>query len=238
MTEAPSTPSTPSTGAEVTNATEVIGEVRESQNFTLDSYIALRHGQAKLRYFIRLFAIALPVSLLIAVSAKIQVPFYPVPMTMQPLAVLFFAACMGPRLASLTLLLYLAEGIVGFPVFARGGGLAYFIGPTGGYLVGFLVAAAVVGALSARGKTVQILPAILTMTLGMVIIYALGLAWLSQATGSLEKAFAVGAAPFLLGDAVKIVLASVLSQRFILAGQRRRYRQHRLSGVDKSKSEE
>lgn len=90
-------------------------------------------------------------TLLLIASARVQVPFWPVPMTMQTFVVLIIGATCGARLGAATVALYLAQGAVGLPVFAGGGGLAYMAGPTGGYLVGFLVAAVVVGWLAERG---------------------------------------------------------------------------------------
>src|SRR5690606_14969027 len=98
---------------------------------------------------LRLGAVVVLGTLLLTASAKIQVPFWPVPMTMQTFVVLFLGAALGPRLGALTVLLYLAQGALGLPVFAgtpeKGIGLAYMLGPTGGYLIGFVPAAYVVG---------------------------------------------------------------------------------------------
>jgi biotin transport system substrate-specific component len=151
-------------------------------------------------------------SLLLTLSAKVQVPFWPVPMTLQTGAVLLLAILMGPRLALATVALYLAQGAVGLPVFAgtpaKGLGLAYMAGPTGGYLLGFAVAAVLTGWLAARRATPLAL--IAGATLGMASIYALGLAWLTNWVPA-AQVFAVGALPFLLGDAVKIGLAVALA---------------------------
>ena len=107
-------------------------------------------------------------TLVLAVSAKVQVPFYPVPMTLQTLAVLTLGALFGARLAAATLTLYLAEGLVGLPVFAGAvAGPAYMVGPTGGYLLGFLLAAALVGGLAERGWMRNWLLAVAAMALGI-----------------------------------------------------------------------
>jgi biotin transport system substrate-specific component len=151
-------------------------------------------------------------SLLLAASARIQVPFWPVPMTMQPYVVLVLGMALGRTLGPAAVALYLVEGALGLPVFAgtpeKGIGLAYMAGPTGGYLAGFLAAALITGELSARGLDRRPLTALLTATAGMVAIYTLGLAWLATLVGSLERAFALGAAPFLAGDVLKILLAT------------------------------
>lgn len=158
-----------------------------------------------------IYTIALVVagSLLLTLSAKLHVPFWPVPMTMQTYVVLVLGMALGPRLGCAAVALYLVEGAVGLPVFSgtpeRGIGLAYMAGPTGGYLAGFLAAAALVGAMSARGMDRRPLGALLAAVAGMAVIYLLGLAWLSHLIG-IEKAVKFGALPFLLGDGLKILL--------------------------------
>ncbi|SMF56690.1 biotin transport system substrate-specific component [Tistlia consotensis] len=148
-------------------------------------------------------------SALLAISARVQVPFWPVPMTLQTGVVLLLGAALGGRLAVATVLLYLAEGALGLPVFAGGGGPAYLAGPTGGYLAGFLVAAAAVGSLVERGWSRSLASSALAMILGDVLIFACGLAWLSSLIG-LDKAIAAGLLPFLAGEALKIALAAAL----------------------------
>ncbi len=151
-------------------------------------------------------------SALIAISAQIAVPMWPVPMTLQTLAVLLIALSYGARLGSATVLAYLAEGAAGLPVFAKGGaGLAYMAGPTGGYLAGFLLAAALVGWLAEHGWTRSPLRTALAMAAGNLALYLPGLYWLKSATGmAWAKAWAVGAAPFLAGDALKLLIAALL----------------------------
>jgi len=146
---------------------------------------------------------------LITASAKITVPFWPVPMTLQTMAIMAIAVATGPRMALTTLLAYLAAGAAGLPVFAgtpeRGIGIAYMMGPTGGYLAGYLVAAGLVGAL-ARGRSAAGQFAV--MMVGMVPVYLLGLAGLSAFVPS-EKVVALGFTPFILGDILKIALVAV-----------------------------
>ena len=146
---------------------------------------------------------------LLAISAKVQVPSYPVPMTMQTFAVLVIGMAYGWRLGGLTVLAYLAEGAVGLPVFSAGGGLAYFAGPTGGYLVGFLVSALVVGGLASLKWDRNVLTTLLAMTIGTAIIFGFGAAWLSVLAGT-EVAIAQGVMPFLIGAAIKIALAAAV----------------------------
>jgi biotin transport system substrate-specific component len=148
-------------------------------------------------------------SVLMALSAKLQVPMWPVPMTMQTFAVLVIGMAYGARLGGLTLLAYLAEGAIGLPVFASGAGLAYMAGPTGGYLVGFAVAATLVGWLGARGWDRSVAGTLAAMTLGTAVIFGLGLAWLSTLIG-FEAALANGVMPFLAGAAFKIALAAAV----------------------------
>ena len=156
-------------------------------------------------------ALAVLGALILVVSAKVQVPFYPVPMTLQTLAVLTLGALFGARLAAATVALYLGEGLIGLPVFAGAvAGPAYLVGPTGGYLVGFLLAAALVGWLAERGWTRGWLPAIAAMTLGHLVIFAAGFAWLAPALGA-GKAWAVGVAPFYAATLAKTLLAAALA---------------------------
>ena len=144
---------------------------------------------------------------ILAVSARIQVPFYPVPVTMQTLAVMVIAMAYGSKLGTATLFSYLFAGFIGAPVFAGGAGFAYMAGPTGGYLAGFLLAGVVLGALADRGWTRNWQTTAAAMLAGTSIIYMLGLAWLSQLIG-LDKAITFGLVPFIYGDILKLVIAA------------------------------
>lgn len=148
-------------------------------------------------------------SMFIAVCARIQVPMWPVPITMLTFAVLFVSLVYGPRLALATISLYLAQGIAGLPVFAAGGGIAYLMGPTGGYLLACLPAALVVGMLAQRGWGSRAVRVFLAMLAGSAIFYLVGASWLAIFVGP-EKAIAAGVIPFLIGDAVKAMLAAAL----------------------------
>ncbi len=159
---------------------------------------------------IRLALLAVAGSVLMALSAKTQVPMWPVPMTMQTFAVLVIGMAYGARLAGATLLLYLAEGAVGLPVFASGGGIAYFAGPTTGYLIGFLVAAVLVGHLGERGWDRSVPMTFLAMVAGTLVIFVLGVAWLSVFLGNVPAALANGLTPFIVGALVKIALAAAV----------------------------
>jgi biotin transport system substrate-specific component len=158
---------------------------------------------------IRAIVLSVIGSILLTISAKIQVPFWPVPMTMQTLVVLVLGVAYGWRLAAATGLLYLAQGALGLPVFAAGGGPAYMAGPTGGYLVGFLLAAVAVGWLAERGWARSWTSTLAAMLIGTAIIFACGIGWLSTLIG-LPQAIDAGLKPFLLSEAVKIALATAL----------------------------
>ena len=146
---------------------------------------------------------------LLAVSAHVKIPFYPVPVTMQTLVVLMIGMTYGTRLGGVTLLAYLANGAIGLPVFPSGAGWAYMMGPTGGYLLGFFVSAIVLGQLAEMGWGKSLASTAAAMVIGNVVIYAFGVFWLSQMIG-LEKAFQFGLAPFIYGDLLKIVIAAGL----------------------------
>ena len=146
---------------------------------------------------------------ILTASAKITVPFWPVPMTLQTMAIMAIALATGPRVACATVLGYLATGAAGLPVFAgtpeRGIGLAYMVGPTGGYLLGYLIASWLVGTL-VQGRST--LARFGIMMAGMVPVYVLGLAWLA-AFVPLEKVAEYGFTPFILGDTIKIALVAL-----------------------------
>jgi biotin transport system substrate-specific component len=153
-------------------------------------------------------------SIALTISAKLKVPFYPVPMTMQVFVVLALGLTLGFRLGMATVLLYLAEGALSLPVFAgtpeRGLGLAYMMGPTGGYLLGYLLAVAAVGWLAEWGWTKRLPETIAISFLGLLLIYVPGLLWLGTVLGWDKPIFDYGFTPFILGDAVKVLLAALL----------------------------
>jgi len=167
-------------------------------------------------------------SLLMWASAKVQVPMWPVPMTMQSFVVLVIGMGYGSRLGAATVGFYLMQGALGLPVFAgtpeKGIGLAYMMGPTGGYLVGFLLAAAVVGWLAERGWDRTLPLAVSAMIIGTVLLFVPGVAWLAVLIGY-SKAVAAGVTPFLLASVVKLALAAAvmpLAWRAIEAREGRR----------------
>ena len=177
---------------------------------------------SRLEKLFRIAVLAVAGTALLAISAQISVPMWPVPMTMQTFAVVLIGAAYGWRLGGATVALYLAEGAMGLPVFANGGSTASLVGPTAGYLFAFVAAAALVGALVEKGWGRSLFTTALAMTLGTAVIFAGGLAWLSTFTG-VEKALAVGMYPFLPGAVFKIALAvAVLPMAWKLVGKIRK----------------
>jgi biotin transport system substrate-specific component len=156
------------------------------------------------------FILVLGGSLLVALSAQLEIPLTPVPITAQTFAVLLLAALYGSKRGTATMATYLALGIIGLPVFAGGTvGIARLLGPTGGYLMGYLPAAFVVGWLSEKGWDRRAWTTALSMIVGNAIIYLTGVAWLSRFVGD-NVVLDVGVLPFLPGAALKIALATVL----------------------------
>ncbi|XSG73259.1 biotin transporter BioY [Herpetosiphon llansteffanensis] len=167
-------------------------------------------------------------SLFVALTAQIAIPlpWTPVPITGQTLGVLLTGAILGPRRGALAILLYLVEGLAGMPVFAgMTSGMAKLLGPTGGYLMALPVAATLVGWLAQRGWDRRIPTALAMFGLGNLIIYAIGASWLNiykDTFGQISVMWA-GVYPFLLGDALKIVVAAlVLPGAWALFGRNER----------------
>lgn len=154
--------------------------------------------------------IALGVAVLIA-SARFQLPFWPVKMSMQTFAVMLLSVAYGSRLASASIVSYLLLGMAGAPVFVSGGGVSYFGGPTTGYLLGFVMAAWVMGRFSERGWLRTWRSSLAVMLLGDLIITAAGMTWLTTMIG-LERAFYAGFLIFIPAEALKIVLAATLAR--------------------------
>ena len=158
---------------------------------------------------IRYLFLALIGSIILAISSKIKIPFYPVPMTMQTLVVLMIGICFGWKLGVATIALYLFEGIIGLPVFSgtpeKGIGLTYFMGPTMGYLIGFLAA------VYYSGKFVydnNIIITFLKLFFATSLIYIFGMLWLGGLIGWDKPIFELGAQPFLLAELFKILIAT------------------------------
>tara|TARA_B100001540_G_C15693290_1_gene590309 strand:- start:472 stop:1032 length:561 start_codon:yes stop_codon:yes gene_type:complete len=160
---------------------------------------------------VKIFLIAIFGTLLLTISAKIKIPFYPVPMTMQTFVVLLLGITLGPKIGFLTTSLYLFEGIFGLPVFAgtpeKGIGLVYFTGPTMGYLIGFLLATYFAGIFK---YDKGIINTFIKLIFSVSLIYILGLLWLGILIGWEKPIFKFGAQPFLLAELFKILLLSIL----------------------------
>tara|TARA_B100000470_G_scaffold118121_1_gene91143 strand:- start:244 stop:795 length:552 start_codon:yes stop_codon:yes gene_type:complete len=155
-------------------------------------------------------------SILLTVSAKIKIPFYPVPMTMQTFAVLFLGLSFGYKIGLATVGLYLFEGIIGIPVFSnspeKGVGLIYFTGPTMGYLIGFLFATFLAGYLNFKTNIIFIF---LKLIISVSVIYILGVLWLGNLIGWDKPVIQFGVTPFLLAELFKIVLLTVISKKIL-----------------------
>ena len=152
---------------------------------------------------------------LLAISSKIQTPFTLVPATMQTFVVMFLGIILGYKLATLTVILYLIEGSFGLPVFAKGGGIGYILGPTGGYLVGFIFTAFLAGHINENKDPIIVF---LYLLFSVSIIYILGLGGLWNYMGfdkTFNDVFSVGAKPFLLIEIYKILILTVLSKQLL-----------------------
>jgi len=169
--------------------------------------------------------LALVGTLILTLSAKAKVTLGPVDLSLQTLAVFLIAVAFGSRLAVATLLLYLAQGVYGWPVFQgtpeKGIGLAYMLGPTGGYLVGFVAAAAIVGWAADRGWDRNPLKLFAAILVAEVVLTALGFGWLAALIGW-EKAWQFGVVPFMVPDLIKVALAAAIPPAIwaLLPGQR------------------
>jgi biotin transport system substrate-specific component len=146
---------------------------------------------------------------LLALSAHIQVPFWPVKLSLQTFVVLAIGIAYGSRLGGATILAYLVEGAIGLPVFQSGAGIAYMVGPTGGFLLGFVLAAVVIGYCTERGMLNRFPTTIAALLLAEAAIYIPGVAWLAVLFGP-AKSIAFGLTPFLTGEALKIGLVVAL----------------------------
>ena len=153
-------------------------------------------------------------TVLLTISAKVKIPFYPVPMTMQTFVVIFLGMCFGYKLGLATVALYLIEGIVGIPVFSnspeKGVGIIYFTGPTMGYLLGFIIAVYVAGKLNFNRNY---LLNFIKIFFSVLPIYVLGLLWLGILIGWDKPIFDLGAKPFLLAELFKIFLLVIISSK-------------------------
>ena len=176
-------------------------------------------SKVQLNKIVKTISIIVIGSILLTISAKIKIPFYPVPMTMQTFVVLFFGIAFGYKIGLATVTLYLLEGIFGLPVFAnspeKGIGLLYFTGPTMGYLIGFLVAVYLVGIRRdlfywSKKHYVNLLTVFTRLIVSVSFIYILGLLWLGSLIGWDKPIYKLGAEPFLLAELFKLLLLTAL----------------------------
>ena len=155
-------------------------------------------------------------SILLTISAKVKIPFYPVPMTMQTFVVLFLGVSFGYKIGLATVGLYIFEGIIGLPVFSnspeKGIGLVYFTGPTMGYLVGFLGATFLAGYLNFKTNIISIF---FKLIFSVSVIYILGILWLGNLIGWDKPVIQLGASPFLLAELFKILILTLLANKII-----------------------
>ena len=176
-------------------------------------------SKVQLSKIVKTISIIVIGSILLTISAKIKIPFYPVPMTMQTFVVLFFGIAFGYKIGLATVTLYLLEGIFGLPVFAnspeKGIGLVYFTGPTMGYLIGFLVAVYLVGIRRdllywSKKHYINLLTVFTRLIVSVSFIYILGLLWLGSLIGWDKPIYKLGAEPFLLAELFKLLLLTAL----------------------------
>jgi biotin transport system substrate-specific component len=155
-------------------------------------------------------------SIALTISAKIKIPFYPVPMTMQTFVVLFLGVSLGYKMGLASIGMYLFEGILGLPVFSnspeKGVGLIYFTGPTMGYLIGFLTAGYLASKVNSKDSLLLILA---KLTIATSTIYMLGLLWLGTLIGWDKPIIALGAQPFLLAEIFKVVLLALITKQIL-----------------------
>ena len=155
-------------------------------------------------------------SVLLTISSKIKIPFYPVPMTMQTFVVLFLGMSFGYKISLATVSLYLIEGIVGLPVFSnspeKGVGIVYFMGPTMGYLIGFLFATSLAGYFSFKEN---ILINFFKLLVSVSIIYIMGILWLGSLIGWDKPIIQLGVEPFLLAELLKISILAILAKKIV-----------------------
>ena len=165
---------------------------------------------------VKTFLIVILGSLALTISAKIKIPFYPVPMTMQTFVVMFLGLAFGYKISLATVSLYLLEGIAGLPVFSnspeKGIGLVYFTGPTMGYLIGFLSATVIAGMISSKDN---LLKTILKLLISVSTIYFLGVLWLGTLIGWDKPILEFGVYPFLLAELFKLALLVIISKKII-----------------------
>ena len=157
-------------------------------------------------------SVAIAGSLLLALLARLSIfiPFSPVPITGQTFGILFLGAVLGSRIGTLSVILYISEGLIGIPVFAGGSmGFLYLLGPTGGYLIGFIPAVYMVGYFSEKGFIKNISTTLIAMIFGTIVIFVFGISWLAVTAG-FGTALSIGLYPYIPGAIIKIMLATII----------------------------
>ncbi len=178
---------------------------------SMSAYLFLVEVDSKIQRAFRYSLLALAGSVLITICTQISLPLFPVPMTLQTFAVFLIGLTYGWRLGGITVSLYLLEGAIGLPVFSGGkGGMIVFMGPTAGYLVGFLLAATACGWFAERGFDRSYFRLFLSLIVGNILIYTLGLFWLGTLIGWDKPVLEYGLYPFIGGDLLKIAMAVLL----------------------------
>jgi biotin transporter BioY len=162
--------------------------------------------ESKALFFLKDAVLVFSFAILTGICAKLKIEIGPVPITLQTFAVLLSGALLGAKRGILSQIFYLLGGLGGIPWFSRGGGISYLMSPTFGYIIGFVLAAFVVGFLCERGFDRKVETAILAMLIGNILIYFPGLLWLAKFVGW-QKVLAVGLYPFIIGDTIKLLLA-------------------------------
>ena len=178
---------------------------------SMSAYLFLVEVDSKIQRALRYALLALAGSVLITICTQISLPLFPVPMTLQTFAVFLIGLTYGWRLGGITVSLYLLEGAIGLPVFSGGkGGMIVFMGPTAGYLVGFLLAATACGWFAERGFDRSYFRLFLSLIVGNILIYTPGLFWLGTLIGWDKPVLEYGLYPFIGGDLLKIAMAVLL----------------------------
>lgn len=180
-----------------------------STNQILIDLIFPKYNEDKIELF-RNIVLVVPFSILTALCAQVKVEIGTVPITFQTFVVLLSGVLLGSIKGSLSQLTYILFGLAGLPLFARGGGLQYLLSPTFGYIIGFVPAAFIVGKLAEKGWDRRFKNSIFIMAIGNIIVYIFGLTWLVRFV-PFNDVFKVGLYPFLLGDIMKIILASLFA---------------------------
>jgi biotin transporter BioY len=176
------------------------------------TYAEMFKPKEKVYQIIYEIGLVIVISLLIGICANIKIflPYTMVPVTLQTFAVLFFSLLLGARRSLYVLLAYIFEGMVGLPVFSKGSGVSYLLGPTGGYILGFLASGYVVGFLAEHGFEKNFFTTIFALVIGNIIIYFFGILWLAKFVSGINNAVKLGVIPFLVVDSIKILFCATI----------------------------